>query len=847
MKLIIKNKFFGLGIIALLVCFFAPVESYSATPKAANQRSVIQSGTKVRAKVEATGLYSEDCYNSYYGCMDQFCLTDNASGGSCSCSDENAGYEKQLANIEKQLSNANQISTIEVEKIKAGAQADIIFSGERQYDAEGNVIQVGEQTEEQKRADKKAKLEAVFNQIEDDEETEDESIFETDSIANKTGDALYLAADDLCVKKVSESCSTDLVFLQKMYQTQIKSDCKAFANDVKEQQTAADLKLASAKSDVRGALKESFAAANAFDRGTCMVNFKKCMQGNDACGSDWKNCVSTIASENMQNEKTKSVAGTKVKTVDKYTITDSTMEILDSKRNICENILDKCVAVRDYIWDDFLREAAPTIHLAELNAESNMRQSCLSDISNCIQKACKDDIAGKGTATMDACLSRPDMARSFCKVQIDPCERMQPLIWGYVKDKLAAMRVDACTAEVKNCFTADDRCGENFVNCIGMDYDYIHDICPIDKLVVCKANKKNFSMDDLDSMLMGIYLNIDNSALENCQNLVNAKMSEVCGSTTDCNKFMSDETLGTGSIRSQKNGSLYRVTGMISFGSIVMGDASGKTRDGNVLLEPGQIGVAGYIEKVRENNKIVPNSDAIIPTIEEELNNISGTINRTIEMIQQDPKIQYCVYGRDLSQITGQEEQTKARFPNLLNQVKMQIAVSALSKAQDNYNAKLNKEISSATKNASADVAQYLCQKIASNVGYDSGLSASSLDTEMAPPYSISYDVDTGLSLEDLTKGGSGTSEMSIDGVKQNNSRQGKLNKSNRQTTVSGGATTDSWSTFNRETRICHLCRSTVTVDCSSKKSSGFLGIGASNKSSCDTSEPVETCEDIPM
>ena len=34
-------------------------------------------------------------------------------------------------------------------------------------------------------------------------------------------------------------------------------------------------------------------------------------------------------------------------------------------------------------------------------------------------------------------------------------------------------------------------------------------------------------MEDLDSMLMGLYLNIDNKALENCQNLAEQKMTEL--------------------------------------------------------------------------------------------------------------------------------------------------------------------------------------------------------------------------------------------------------------------------------------------------------------------------------
>ena len=125
-------------------------------------------------------------------------------------------------------------------------------------------------------------------------------------------------------------------------------------------------------------------------------------------------------------------------------------------------------------------------------------------------------------------------------------------------------------------------------------------------------------------------------------------------------------------------------------------------------------------------------------------------------MISQDPEIQYCVSGRDLSQITGEDgAATQARFPNLLNQIKMQIAVSALRQAQDNYNNKLNTAIADATKNASADIAQYMCQKIAENGGNASG-SQIAQSTPLTTPYSISYDVATGLTAEDLTRGGAG-------------------------------------------------------------------------------------------
>ncbi len=823
------------ALIAVQTAMFAG-GAVAATKKASKQ-SAIQKGTTVRAKTDASGLYDQACYDAYYGCMDQFCISDNESGGSCACSDLSISYDKQFAEIQEILSEAERIATIEVEKVKLGAQADIVFTGSREYDEDGNLKEIDEIGVDSK-GKKRADLMALWDANSDDE---DEDIFGASSVdfSALQGGALYRAADELCLEQIPEDCEGDMVLLRNMYSRQITSDCKGYENSLATKKSEAEMELAQANADVRTALKESFEESNKYDLGQCMVAFKKCMQTEDACGENWENCVATIAAENMQNNQAKSTAGTTVATVDVYDITASTMEVLSSKRTICENVLGQCVAVRDMVWPAFLREAAPTIKVAESAAESKFRQSCLTNISKCIQTACKDDIVGKGVDTMDACLSRPDMARSFCKVEIDPCERMEPLIWGYVVDKLAAMRVDACTQEVKDCFTADTRCGENFQNCIGMDYDYIHDICPVDSLVVCKANNPNFSMDDLDSMLMGLYLNIDNAALDQCQELVDRKMAEVCGSTTDCNVFAADDTLGAGSLRSQKDGTTYRVTGMISFGSIKMGDSTGRTIDdgvgGTVRLGPGEIGVQEYLARINERNAGVPDSDAIIATIEEELNNIAGTINRTIEMIEQDPEIQFCVNGRDLSQITGKRnDKTTARFPNLLNQVKMQIAIAALRQAQDNYNAKFNKAVADATKEASADLAQYMCHKMAEM----SATTLASPNVDLAPPYAISYDVGTGLSTEDLTTGGHGILDLGKVSYKNGGYLGGA------KSDMSSG-TKETTAIFSRETRNCHICTTIVTQSCKTSGSSSWFH--NSRNLSCTTKDPIEKCEDIPM
>ena len=59
MKKILKfGLFFG-----LLTAFVGTVDSLAATTT--KKQSALQVGTKVRTKIEATGVYNEECYNKY--------------------------------------------------------------------------------------------------------------------------------------------------------------------------------------------------------------------------------------------------------------------------------------------------------------------------------------------------------------------------------------------------------------------------------------------------------------------------------------------------------------------------------------------------------------------------------------------------------------------------------------------------------------------------------------------------------------------------------------------------------------------------------------------------------------
>ena len=333
-------------------------------------------------------------------------------------------------------------------------------------------------------------------------------------------------------------------------------------------------------------------------------------------------------------------------------------------------------------------------------------------------------------------------------------------------------------------------------------------------------------------------------------------MTEICGSTSDCNRFASDDTIGTGSLRSQKDKDVYRITGMISFGSILMGDAGGTVKDGGKTLAPGKIGINDYLSNAKKVSTNVPDGEAILTSIESELKNISGKINRVIDMFEQDPKIQFCVSERNLEQITGKKDaKTQARFPNLLNQVKMQIAIAALQKAQENYNKKFNEYLTKASKDSSDDIAQYMCQMLPVSGG--AGVKATSNVTkELSEPYSISYEVGAGLDNSLLTRGGSASRATGTGSKIDTTAGASKTSEvvdaftglgGQKVKSETGSGTREVWAIFNRENRTCHYCTSTVTKSCSNVNKKGFLGIGSKAETNCTESEPVEKCEDIKM
>ncbi len=647
------------------------------TARAAIKQNVVQQNVAVAA-ANANTTVSEECKSKYYGCMDSFCMLDNENGGRCLCSDKKSDLDKVLAEIEKLDAQSRNMATTGVEKISLG-------SGDKaNYVLDATNAAAKEFTSTQQSQGRARTRQTLDLSIFDAQPTfgfdEDEQNADMGLLKDKTGDALHTTVRDICTQQIPE-CAKDTRMLQMMYAQTIQSDCRAYENYLKKMKDESAKKLQVAEKALRDAALEAYENSNKWDLGQCVVEMRKCMQDDarGACGNDWTGCVGIVAAENARSGTSSRNQAVKMFDITgsatKIQIAASTYDAILSKKPICESITQNCVAAvskdPDAVWNTFLREVAPALKSAELLAESNRRTSCIGNISECFKKGCADTMADE--TSYDLCLSRPETMLNICKVQLNECgisttsatEAQKSTIWNFVTARLAAMRIDSCTKEVKDCLQSDDRCGEDYTKCVGLDMNNILAMCPKEKLVACAGNTQQSYIDKLDEIVTGILLGVDNAMQNVCQVAAEEKMAELRNEEDGQFKAFSSETFGTeGVILDTSNPNIVTIRGLIDFTKL--------THNNDVVTAGNMTGTSASISNT--NMKFIATS-----------------INNVISQLKSDPTINDCVNGRNLTNIRGNNNASNVgRFPNLLDSYILEIINSGLNTARDNYNTKVN-------------------------------------------------------------------------------------------------------------------------------------------------------------
>ena len=392
--------------------------------------------------------------------MDAFCLLDESQGERCACSDNIEKAKSKIQAVLDVQAEADKLFDEGVEREKLGAKVNLVF---------------GENTEN------KQVSSIDFMKWLGEEESDDvgEDIV--------MGDELYSMAHKYC-KSELKSCGDKSKMETMLYTRMIAQDCKNYDAYLKDQKANAESNKKIAEKAVRKARLEMLDTTNKYNRGECLLAYRACVADKGGCGANFENCLDA--------------------------------KLLERRSNACDNILDQCMAVRDYVKKDWAEESKSILVDAAKYADKNYRGTCLAQIQMCLEDSC-------ATSTNAECLTNVKVATGICPI-ITECNDKIPGLQAVVNNKLGYLQTKFCENDIDKCL--QDKCGVDFTKpeCVGKKPYEIAALCPQDMFPSC-ANAKQY-----DIIVQSAMLQMDYQMLQGCINYFGEQLSRVCGTDMAC-------------------------------------------------------------------------------------------------------------------------------------------------------------------------------------------------------------------------------------------------------------------------------------------------------------------------
>lgn len=418
---------------------------------------------KVEEKTPAVS--TESCRDAYRACMDEFCLLDESEGSRCACSSNINQSKSLIQEIQKLQEEADLLYTEGVEREQLGAQAKLVFG----------------ESEEAKKSSRASGI-SFADWINSGTE-EEESLGMDEDI----GDNLYAMAAEFCSSKL-EACGSSAEMEEMLYARQIVQDCKSFESYLNDQKSIAESNKRTAEAAVRQARLAMLDTTNKYNQGECLLAYRACIADKGGCGVNFENCLDA--------------------------------DLLSRRANACENVLDQCMAVREYVLQDWEAESKSILAEAAKYADRNARATCTARIQVCLEDSCS-------TETSSTCLSDINVAAGICPV-IDECNELVPGLKDVIAEELGFLRTQFCQNDIDQCLR--DKCGENFTapECIGKSAREIAELCPQSMYPSCKDETQ------FDIIVQSVLLQMDYQMLQGCLNYFSDLLGKSCGTDMSC-------------------------------------------------------------------------------------------------------------------------------------------------------------------------------------------------------------------------------------------------------------------------------------------------------------------------
>lgn len=456
-------------------------------PRAASDSEFSMSSTRIGAEYE-------QCKNTYFSCMDQFCSLKNDDYRRCSCNDRIfALTEKRntLTDAGEQLNAFTE--NLEVVGMTAAQAAAMRTESD------------GESALTDDKSASKALLQAIMNSISGKDTniggkfSDLNSInisFDTvnafgmadsgQAIAAYNGNALYSAVYPQCREAVKKDCNNaSLQRAVTAYLMAIEQDCNTVqtAIEATQKQMKAAVREGSAMLDL--ARVENRKKHNSSDITTCINEVESAILSEQVCGANYHKCLDN--GEFIDISTGKPIIGVEdFYKLEQLLTFSAGIDAADQKlsqnpanrtfvtnfekrvKKFAADALDKCVEKSDTVWAEYLDKAMLSIYYAQQDKVAEIKQGCFEYISACYASGNTAITTALSQISKDnAIVLQPDnivLNQKLCTDYINSCNGMfdDNIIQDYVNNMKQTDLETACRAAAKQCF--DRYGGTNFEN-----------------------------------------------------------------------------------------------------------------------------------------------------------------------------------------------------------------------------------------------------------------------------------------------------------------------------------------------------------------------------------------------
>lgn len=346
-----------------------------------------------------------NCKNVYYECMDEFCANKDADLRRCACSTrihEFDNIKKQLNDAEDKMLDFNQrLLTVGLDKedataINVATDGELAFQKTDKSESEKLLQKITNSLNLSSDSKMNNDLSAISLSLDFDNAWNDIDAMSGISTTSKSGTQLYNAAHPICIEMAKEVCNDEEIeIVQNGYKLAIEQDCNTVSKSYTTKYNKAMEKIHESGALLDMARLNIYQQRNSDDTLTCKKKILEQLSDESVCGENLYKCLDMTGQYidpstgdaflsgdlyNLANLLHEPDAGEKWSTVGQN---EKFVNFLNSKKAFLEPAIEQCQDISDMIWKDFIDDALSQIKLAQNSKLEEIKQSCITLISEC--------------------------------------------------------------------------------------------------------------------------------------------------------------------------------------------------------------------------------------------------------------------------------------------------------------------------------------------------------------------------------------------------------------------------------------------------------------------------------